>query len=154
MDLLEELGEGGIEAVECAVAAERTRGLERRGRSKRAGIEPRVEHRELSAERGDAVAMRLGHAFDEAVETQPAQIVRHRSSGVGREIAPLELRDLLAERRMPKAGRREREETERVHQRVDAAIAEPETGGSLISDDDGGRDGVQPIVPDQAVVAQ
>ena len=38
---------------------------------------------------------------------------------------------------MPKAGGGEGEETERVHERVDAAVAEAEAGGPLVVDDDG-----------------
>jgi hypothetical protein len=55
---------------------------------------------------------------------------------------------------MAKPGGRERKETEGMHQRVDAGIAEPEAGRPLIVDDDRGRDGVETVFADEAVVAQ
>ena len=55
---------------------------------------------------------------------------------------------------MPEAGGGQREETERVHGCVDTAVAEPETRGPLIVDANGGRDGLELVFADQAVVAQ
>ena len=55
---------------------------------------------------------------------------------------------------MPEAGGGEREETEGVHQGVDATVAEPEAGGALVVDEDGGRDDVERVFADQTIVAQ
>lgn len=55
---------------------------------------------------------------------------------------------------MAEPGGRERKETEGVHQRVDAGIAEPEAGGPLLVEDDRRGDGVETVFPGQAVVAQ
>ena len=55
---------------------------------------------------------------------------------------------------MAKAGRAERKETEGLHQREDAAIAQAERRGALGVDDDGLCQGVEMVVADQAVVAQ
>ena len=66
----------------------------------------------------------------------------------------MELGDVIAKLSVAKAGRGQCEETERVHERVDAAVAEAEPGGALVPDDDGVADGVEGIFPDQAVVAQ
>ena len=55
---------------------------------------------------------------------------------------------------MAKPGGRQRKETERVHERVDPAVAESEARGPLIVDANGGRDGVELVFADQAVVAQ
>jgi hypothetical protein len=61
---------------------------------------------------------------------------------------------MIAQLPMPKASGREGEETERVHERVDAGVAEAETSGPLVLDEHGGRDGVKVVFADQAVVAQ
>ena len=47
-----------------------------------------------------------------------------------------------------------REETERLHEGEDTAIAEAERGGALGVDDDGLGQGIEVIVTDQAIVAQ
>ena len=52
------------------------------------------------------------------------------SRRIGVRIATLELRDVIAELAMTKAGRCEGEETEGVHERVDATVAESESGGA------------------------
>ena len=69
-------------------------------------------------------------------------------------IAGVELRDVIAQVAMPKAAGGQGEETERVHQSVYPPVAEAETCGALIVDEDRGRDGVQAVFADQAVVAQ
>ena len=61
---------------------------------------------------------------------------------------------MIAQLPMPEAGGGEREETEGVHERVHARVAEAEAGRALIVDEDGGCDGVQTVFADQAVVAQ
>ena len=81
--------------------------------------------------------MAVRHPFDEAMQPQATEVVGHRSGRVGRRVAALELRDVIAELPMAKAGGREGEETERVHERVDAAVAEAQAGGALIVDEDG-----------------
>ena len=55
---------------------------------------------------------------------------------------------------MSKAGRVQRKETEGLHQRVDAAVPEAKSDGTLLLDNDGLGDGVKVVVPDPAVVAQ
>ena len=148
------MGECGVETIEGAPGTRRALGLERARRSKGACIQPRVEDGDLGTDRGDAIAVGARDAFDEAVQAEPAEIVRHRAGRILLRVASLELREVIAEVPMTKAGRRQREETERVHERVDPAVAEPEARGALIVDEDGGRDGVQAVFADQAVVAQ
>jgi hypothetical protein len=79
----------------------------------------------------------IAYAFDEAVQTKPAEIVRHRPCGIGVGISTLKLRHVIAEFLMPKTCGREAEETERVHEGVDAGVAEAEPGGALILYEDG-----------------
>ena len=97
--------------------------------------------------------MAARHPFNEAMQPQAAEVVGHRSRRVG-VLSRLELRDVRAELPMAEAGGGQREETERVHECVDAAVAEPETCGPLIVDANGGRDGLELVFADQAVVAQ
>ena len=66
----------------------------------------------------------------------------------------MELRDVIAELAMPEAGGGERKETERVHERVDATVAEAEASPALVVHEDGRGDGVETVFADQAVVAQ
>ena len=153
-DLLQECGEGGIEAIECALSTGRPLRLQRACGSKGPCIESRVEHGDLGAGRGDVISVAAWHAFDEAVEPEAAEVVGHGARPIRSGIAPLELCDVVAELPMPEARRGEREETERVHERVDAAVAEAKAGGALIVDEDGGHDGVQAVLADQAIVAQ
>ena len=101
-----------------------------------------------------AVPMAAGHPFNEAMEPQATEVVRHRSRGVGVRLSGLELRDVIAELPMPEAGGGKREETERVHECVDPSVAEAEARRPLIVHEDGRRDSVQAVFPDQAVVAQ
>ena len=91
----------------------------------------------MGASRRDAIAVATRYAFDEAVQAESAEIVRHRPCGIGVGISTLELRHVIAKFPMPKTCGREREETERVHEGVDAGIAEAEPGGALILDEDG-----------------
>ena len=124
-DLLEEMGERGVEPIKGA----------------------------LRAGRRDAIPVTVRHALDEAVEPEAPQVVGHGARAIRGRIAALELRDVIAQLPMPKAGGREGEETERVHERVDAGVAEAETGGPLVLDENGGGDGVEVVFADQAVVA-
>ena len=92
--------------------------------------------------------------LDETVQTEATQIVGHRAGRIGLRISTLELCDVIAELPMAKAGGREGEQTERVHERVDPAVAEAEAGGALILHAHGCGDGVQAVFADEAVVAQ
>ena len=76
-------------------------------------------------------------AFDEAVQPEPPEVVGHGAGRIRVGIATLQLGDVIAQLPMPKAGGGEGEETERVHERVDAAVAEAEAGGALVVDEDG-----------------
>ena len=51
--------------------------------------------------------------------------------------ARLELRDVVAELSVPKPGGGQRKETERMHERVDSAIPEPEARGPLLVEANG-----------------
>ena len=55
---------------------------------------------------------------------------------------------------MSKAGGREGEQTQRLHERVDARIAEAQAGGAVIVHEDGRGDGAEAVFADQTVVAQ
>ena len=124
------------------------------GRSERSGIETYIEHGDLGAGRGDAIAVAARHARDEAMESEPAKVVGHRPGRIRRRVARQELRDVIAKLAMPKAGGGQGEETERVHERVDPAVAEAQPGGALVLDDDGVAHRVEGVFTDQAVVAQ
>ena len=100
-------------------------------------VEPREEHGDLCAGRGDAIAVAARDPLDEVVQAQTSEVVGHGSGGVGVGRSTLELRDVIAELAMSKARGREREETERVHERMDARIAEAQAGGPLVLDEDG-----------------
>jgi hypothetical protein len=69
--------------------------------------------------------MAAGDAFDEALEPQAPEVVGHRARRVGVGVSTLELGDVFAQLPMPEAGGGQREETERMHERVDSAVAEP-----------------------------
>ena len=97
--------------------------------------------------------MAAGHPVDEAMQPQASEVVGHRARRVG-DLASLKLRDVIAELPMAKAGGGQREQTEGVHECVDAAVAEPETRSPLMVDANGGRDGLELVFADQAVVAQ
>lgn len=92
--------------------------------------------------------------FDEAVQPEPAKVVGHGARRVVVQLSALELRDEIAQLPMTEAGGGEGEETEGVHQCVDPAVAEAEARSPLIVDANGGRDGVELVFADQAVVAQ
>ena len=148
------MGERGVETIKRALGTDRGDGLQRAGGSKGPRIEPRVEHGDLGAGRRDAIPVTARHALDEAVEPEAPKVVGHGARAIRGRIAALELRDVIAQLPMPKAGGREGEETERVHERVDATVAETQAGGALILHEDGRRDGVQAVFADEAVVAQ
>ena len=148
------MSERGVEPIEGALRAGRGDWLQGAGGSEGAGIEPRVEHRDGCAGRRDAIPVTARHAVDQAMEPEAPQVVGHSARPIRGRIAALELRDVIAELPMSKAGGREGEETERVHERVDATVAETQAGGALILHEDGRRDGVQAVFADEAVVAQ
>ena len=154
LDLLEEIGERGVESIERALGAWRTDWLRRAGGAQGSGVEPHVEHGDLCARRRDAIPVAARHALDEAVEPEAPQVVGHGARAIRGRIAALQLRDVIAEFPMPKARGCQGEETERVHERVDPRVAEAEAGRALIVDEDGGRDGVEAVFADRAVVAQ
>ena len=77
----------------------------------------------MGAGLSDAIAVAGRHALDQAMEPKPSKVVGHCARGIGGRIASLELRDLIAQFPMPEASRGEREETQRMHERVDAAGA-------------------------------
>jgi hypothetical protein len=153
-DLVEKISERSIKAIEGGLGARGARRLQRTGGPERPRIQARIEHGDLGAGGGDAVPMAARHPFDEAMPSQPSEVVGHRSRGVGVRVSSLELRDVIAELPMPEPGGGQRKETERVHERMDPAIPEPETLGPLLVDADGGRDGVELSFADQAVVPQ
>jgi hypothetical protein len=66
----------------------------------------------LSTDDCDAVAVAVRYPFDEAVQPEPAAIAGHGSRRIGCRISTLELRDVIAELPMAKAGGRQRKETE------------------------------------------
>ena len=136
-DLLEKMGERGVETVDGALTASRGDRPQRAAGAKGARIDARKEHRDLGTGRGDAIAVTALEPFNEAVQPEPAEIIRHRARAIRERIPPLELCDVIAQFPMPKAGGSEGEETECVHERVDAAVAEAETGGPLRADEDG-----------------
>src|SRR2546427_6337976 len=118
------MSERGVETVEGALTASRCDRPQRAGGAKGARVDARVEHRDLGTGRSDAIPVTMPEPFNEAVQPEPAEIIRHRARAIGERIPPLELRDVIAEFPMPKAGGGQREQTEGVHERVDAAVAE------------------------------
>ena len=134
---LQELGERGVETIEGALGPDRRDGLQRTRGAKSPGVQARVEHGDLRAGLGTAIAMAVRDPFDEAVQPEPAEIVGHGARRIGRRIAALELRDVIAELPMLEAAGDQREETARMHERMNPAVAEPETRGPLIVDANG-----------------
>lgn len=102
---------------------------------------------------GGAVPVAARHPFDEAMEPKASEVVGHRARRIGIGVSILELGDVIAKLPMSKAGGCEGKETERVHECVNAAVAEAQASGPLVLNQDGGRDGVEVVFADQAVVA-
>lgn len=98
--------------------------------------------------------MGLRYPFDQTMEPQAAQVIRHLASRVLIGGASEELCDGSADIPMAEAGRTEGKQTQGLHEREDPAIAEAEAGGALGVDDDWLRDGVEEVVPEKRVVAQ
>jgi hypothetical protein len=71
------------------------------------------------------------------MQPQASEIVGHRSRRVGVQLSILKLRDVIAELPMSEAGGGQREETERVHERMDPTVAEAEARGPLLVDANG-----------------
>jgi DNA-binding PadR family transcriptional regulator len=59
-------------------------------------VESGVEHGDLGAARRDAIAVAPWHAFDEAVQPESPEVVRHGACRIRVGVACLELRDVLA----------------------------------------------------------
>ena len=153
-NLVQKSGECGVEAMEGALRTSRSLRRERGRRAEGPRIEPCVEHRHLRAGRGDAIPVASRYALDEAVQTKTPKVVGHRASRIGIRIATLQLCDVIAKLPMPEADGRKREETEGVHERVHAAVAETKASGPLIVKEDEQRDGVEAVFADQAVVVE
>jgi hypothetical protein len=113
-----------------------------------------MEHGESGAGLGDARAMTARDAFDQVVQSETAEVVRHLAGAIVVERAAEELRDRRPNVAMPKPARVQREETERLHEGEHAAIPEVEGGGPLRLNEDGMGQGIEVIVTDQAVMAQ
>jgi hypothetical protein len=64
------------------------------------------------------------------------------------------LRDVGADVVMPEAGGTQGKQTERLHQRQNPAIPEPEPGGALVVHEDRLTHGIKGVFADQAIVAQ
>ena len=75
--LLQELCERGIEALKRWGAAACAGCRKRRGGSKSTRVDSYIEDGQTGAPFGDAIPMTVRHAFDEAVEPQSTQVVRH-----------------------------------------------------------------------------
>ena len=153
-DLREEIRERGVKSIKGALRASRGDRTEGARGPKRPSVQPRIEHGDLGADRCDAIPVGARDPFEETVEAEPAEIVRHRAGRIRVGISTLQLGDVIAQLPMANAGGRQRKETERVHERVDARVAEAKAGGALIVDEDGRGDGVELVFADQAVVAQ
>lgn len=85
---------------------------------------------------GDALEVGLREACNEPTEPQPAgrrsSRRRRTSPGRGRASEPRTIGG-----RDGKAGRRQREETEGVHERMDASVTEAQPGRALVVDGEG-----------------
>jgi hypothetical protein len=66
------------------------------------------------------------------MQSQATEVVSHRARPVGVGVSILKLRDVIAKLPMSKAGGGEGKETERMHERVHAAVAEAQTGGPVV----------------------
>src|SRR5215475_1535005 len=131
------MGERGVETIEGALGTDRRDGLQRTRGAERPGVETREKHGDLRAGRCNAIAMAARDPFDEAVQPEPPQVVGHRARRVEVGLSTLQLCDVIAKLPMSKAGGREGEETERMHERVNAAVAKAQTGGPLVVDTHG-----------------
>ena len=83
-------------------------GGEGAGGAERPGVEPRIEHGHLGAGGCDPIPMRLRDAFDEAVESEPAEDPGRGAREIRLRIAGVELRHVIARRKLCGPGRRDK----------------------------------------------
>ena len=80
-----------------------------RARAEDAQVDLGAEEGDAQPEAGEGVAVRPGHAFDEAVQAEASEIVGHRAARVGGEAAAEQGRDVRAEVTVAEADREMRE---------------------------------------------
>src|SRR5688572_305828 len=81
--------------------------------------------------------MAARNSFDNAVETQPAQVVRHPTEGIVNWVKAQQLRDQGAHLQIREPSELKTEHYENSQQSLDAGITEAKGGGSLPFDFDG-----------------
>ena len=107
----------------------------------------------MGAEGGNAIAVAARNALDESVEAQTPQVIGGLAGSVVAVVAQ-QLCDAVAHVAMAKSGRVESEQTQRLHQGQNPAVAEAEAGGALAVDADRLADGINVALADETVVAQ
>ena len=102
-----------------------------RARAEDAQVDLGAEEGDAQPEGGEGVAVRAGHALDQVMQAEAAQIVGHRAARVGGEVAAEQGGDVGAEVTVAEAGREVGEAAECLKQRQDAWVAELEGRDTL-----------------------
>src|SRR5262249_38608374 len=120
--------------------------------SQQVGIGAGKEERDAQAVRRELVAMAVGNALDDTVQTEPPQIVSHPSGGVMGWIQTQQLRQQLAHFRVGKATYLETENDQHGEQGLHPGVAEFQRGSALAFDRYGPDHLIQGVFANGAVV--
>src|SRR3954468_21659526 len=96
--------------------------------------------------------MAARNSFDNAVEAQPAQVVRHPAEGIVSWVKAQQLRDQGAHLQIGEPSQLKTEDYENSQQSLDAWITEAEGGGSLPIDFDRANDLIESIFANRTVM--
>ena len=139
--------EGGAKRVRQGIVRRQKRGPVR---AQDAQIELGVEERDFETVRGRRIAMGLRNAVDEALETQSSKVVGHLRGGVG---LAEQCFHVGAEVAIAEAAREMGEGAERLEERHDARVTEPQRGDPLTVGDGGMLQPIEGVLREEAVVA-
>jgi hypothetical protein len=143
----------GVEVVEgCPKRARQGIVLgEKRGpvRPEDAEVEFGVEEGDFESVAGSRVAVRVGNAMDQPLETQPPQVVGHLRGAVG---AAEQRFDLRAEIAIAESARQMREGAESLEQGHDAGIGKAQRGDALTVCDRGVLSAIEGVLGQDTVV--
>jgi hypothetical protein len=105
------------------------------------------------AERGDVIALGVWDADDQAMQSQPAQIVGHAPRRIGFERYAEQLGDMAAQCGIAEALGQQNEQAQRLKQGHDPGIAERQRRGTLAVNDTGTVDLLEDRLGEVAVLA-